>query len=73
MAHSLRQKKLKQAAMVHFLDVLAAYDVQFEQLSDYHFRYEDWDFWPSSMKFYNRVTNYKGLGVWDFLSKLGIR
>lgn len=35
-----------------------------------HYRVGDWDFWPSTGKFYNQKTGEKGRGVFNLIKKV---
>lgn len=58
-------KKLRKAQNLETgyaeLDILAAYDYDVRELSEYHYRIEGrLDVWPSSKKWYDRVLKSSG-------------
>lgn len=52
------------------LRLMAQKGFKLQRLSDVHYRIGDWDFWPSTGKFFNRVTKQVGRGVFNLIKKL---
>jgi hypothetical protein len=53
----------------HSLQLLTDKGVHFKCLNESigHYRVGDWDFWPTTGKFYNSKTGEKGRGVFELL------
>lgn len=56
------------------LDILRERRVEFEVLSEEsaHYRVGQFDFWPTTGKFYNQRTGEGGRGVYNLLEKIGV-
>ncbi len=52
------------------IQILKERGIEFITLSDIHLRIGDYDFWPSTGKFWNRKTNKYGRGVFNLLNKI---
>lgn len=52
------------------LKILHKEGIEFSMLTDYQVRIGDYDFWPSTGLFLNRVTQKKGRGVFTLLKIL---
>jgi len=71
----MRKVKIERAN--EFLKVLDANLIAYTLLDEncVHYRFGDFDFWPTTGKFYNRVTKEKGNGVEAFIysiSQIGL-
>lgn len=45
------------------LETLSREGFNFVQVGEFHFRYSQYDFWPTTGRYYDRVRGYKGRGV----------
>ena len=56
------------------LDILREKGIEFEVLSEEsaHYRVGQFDFWPTTGKFYNQRTAEGGRGVFNLLKRLGV-
>jgi hypothetical protein len=63
-------RKKKQSNHENSMALLKERGYSFEQLSDTHYRYGDFDFWPSTGKFVKRSTGKYKRGVFNLLKEL---
>lgn len=47
--------------------ILEEHGIDFYRYTDVHFKVGDWDFWPSTGKYYNQKTGAKGRGVFNLI------
>jgi hypothetical protein len=62
----------KRNNLVSSIQILKSNGIDFTQLSDHHFRIGDYDFWPSTGKFRNRITSKAGRGVFKLVKILNL-
>lgn len=67
-----REEKQKKRAdnLVSSIKLMKNRGHEVEQLNEYHFRIGDFDFWPSTGKYFNRKTKRFGRGVLNLLCRL---
>ncbi len=67
-----KNKKLKN--LKSSLKILDDRGIKYKTLNEsVHYRIDDWDFWPTTGKFYNKKTGEKGRGVFNLIKKLNIK
>jgi hypothetical protein len=65
-----RQKKLENEKKS--IKILKDKGFEIKILNEYtsHYRIKDFDFWPTTGKFYNQSTGEKGRGVFNLIKKI---
>ena len=64
------QKQKKENNLKYSLTILLQKGIAFKKLSQYHYRIEDYDFWPSTGKFMHMKTKERGRGVFNLIKKV---
>lgn len=70
--HKKERAEKKRQNVISSLALLDHKGIEYKTLSEgtRHYRVGDWDFWPSTGKFYNQKTKEKGRGVRNLIKKL---
>lgn len=69
-----REFKIERKKTIHekAVEILLNSGVEFERISEFHYRVDRFDFWPATGMFMNRTTKLRGQGILNLLKKLGI-
>lgn len=63
-------RKKKSTNLDNSVKLLMQKGVDIRRCTDFHYKIDGWDFWPSTGKFYNSKTAEKGRGVFNLIKKL---
>lgn len=66
------KKIKKESNLKASIDILEKCNVPYQKLTDYHLRIGDFDYWPSTGCFINRIHKIKNRGVFRLLKLLGV-
>lgn len=66
-----QQKQVKRASnLARSLEALESSGINYRKLSDYHYLVaENYDYWPSTGLFINRLTRKRGRGIFKIIAK----
>lgn len=68
--HKEERRTKKLSNLEQSINILRDTHIEIQQFSPVHFRVKEWDFWPSTGKFWNRITGEKGRGVFNLIKRL---
>ena len=60
-------KKKKKQNIVNSISILNERGIKYIKFSETHYRIGDYDFWPSTGKYWNKKINEKGRGIFNLL------
>lgn len=63
-------KPSRKASFDHHMAIISGLNIPYIEFSDIHIRMNEWDFWPSTGKYYNRLMNAKGSGLEELIDIL---
>ena len=66
------KKKKRLNNQIQSLKILEKEGIKVKRFSDWHYKVGDYDFWPTTGKFINRVTKEGGRGVFNLLKILKV-
>lgn len=67
------KRETKEFNRVHSINVLIYLGFDVIQFSDYHFRIMNVDFWPTTLKFWDKETEVAGYGLDQLIKHLKIK
>lgn len=66
-------RKKKQGNLHNSIAILDSRGIAYQQFSPVHFRVGDYDYWPSTGKFWNQKTGEKGRGVFNLIKRINAK
>jgi len=64
------ERTKKESNLKNSIAILESKGIKYQKFSDYHYRIKNFDFWPSTGKFYNKISKKYGRGVFNLIYKL---
>lgn len=65
------RKEQKQNNLANAGRILETHGVKYRELTEYHWRVGEWDFWPSTGKFIHTKMKARGHGVFNLIKRIG--